>query len=233
EARGGAALLSANLPIVLATPLGGPLGDLTLSCISDTDRLDELSFDLPVGAGDERDDGRRLLGRDLASCLGTPRPDGPYSATHLQSVRALPILPLRGYFTGAIDLIFRAPIEGRMRWFVADYKTNVLGERGADGRTLASRPSHYGPAGMTAEMCKKHYDLQYTLYLLALHRFLRLRLPGYDYDRDMGGSYYLFVRGMLGPDTAPGHGVFYDRPPRAVIERLDGLFATPPAEGPS
>jgi exodeoxyribonuclease V beta subunit len=230
EAASGAAVLVEALPLILRTPLGGPLGARTLAEVSDDDRLDELAFDVAVGAGDGRDDGRRLLGRDLAACLGTPRANGPYPEAYLEKVRTLPILPLRGYFTGAIDLVMRAPVDGHMRWFVADYKTNVLGERGPDGRLIASRPQHFGPAGMTHEMCKKHYDLQYTFYLLALHRYLRLRLSGYDYDRDVGGAYYLFVRGMLGPSTSPGHGVFFDRPPRAVIERLDALFADPPAE---
>ncbi len=66
------------------------------------------------------------------------------------------------------------------------------------------------------------YDLQYIIYTLALHRYLRLRMPNYHYDQHIGGSFYLFLRGMSA--AAPLSGVFYDKPPRALIESLDTLF---------
>jgi exodeoxyribonuclease V beta subunit len=40
------------------------------------------------------------------------------------------------------------------------------------------------------------YHLQARLYLLALHRYLKLRLPAYDPAQHLGGACYLFVRGM-------------------------------------
>ena len=46
-----------------------------------------------------------------------------------------------------------------------------------------------------------HYALQALLYTVALHRYLRWRLPGYDPERNLAGVLYLFVRGMTGPDT--------------------------------
>ncbi len=52
-------------------------------------------------------------------------------------------------------------------------------------------------------MIAAHYPLQALLYSVALHRYLRWRLPGYDPERHLGGVLYLFVRGMCGPDT-PG-----------------------------
>ena len=58
-------------------------------------------------------------------------------------------------------------------------------------------------------------------YLLALHRQLRARLPGYDYDRHMGGALYWFVRGSEGQNG----GLWHQCPPRELIEQLDQLFA--------
>ena len=43
--------------------------------------------------------------------------------------------------------------------------------------------------------------LQALLYTVALHRYLRWRLPRYDPERHLGGVLYLFLRGMIGPDT--------------------------------
>ena len=53
------------------------------------------------------------------------------------------------------------------------------------------------------------------------------RLAGYDYDRHFGGIRYLFLRGM-DPQRGGATGVFADRPSRAVIDRLDALFAGGP-----
>jgi exodeoxyribonuclease V beta subunit len=137
--------------------------------------------------------------------------------------------------TGSIDLVFRHPVEGQQRWFVADYKSNRLDPR----RERRYPQQHFCHEGMRYEMEQHHYFLQYHIYSLALHRYLRWRLgeDAYDYDRDFGGIYYLFIRGMTGPQTPREgervNGCFHDRPPRAVIEALDRAFEQPgaPAEG--
>ena len=72
-------------------------------------------------------------------------------------------------------------------------------------------------------MLHKRYDVQYVLYTLALHRLLKVRLPGYNYAQHMGGAVYLFLRGI----HAEGAGVHVCRPPQALIESLDGLFSHP------
>ncbi|ERI51663.1 hypothetical protein N878_21860 [Pseudomonas sp. EGD-AK9] len=110
---------------------------------------------------------------------------------------------LNGMFKGFIDLVF----EHQGRYYVADYKSNWLGVD--DGA--------YTHDAMAAAMASHRYDLQYVLYVLALHRQLRLRLAEYDYDRHLGGALYLFLR-------APAHGVYLARPPRELIEQLDALF---------
>jgi exodeoxyribonuclease V beta subunit len=79
-------------------------------------------------------------------------------------------------------------------------------------------------------MARHHYYIQYHLYVVALHRYLKTRMPDYAYDDHIGGAVYLFLRGLGGPDSMPGqdggvHGVFVDRPPREVIGRLDALFS--------
>ena len=82
------------------------------------------------------------------------------------------------------------------RFAVLDYKTNWLG--GPDEPLAAW---HYRPAALAAEMLRRHYALQALLYTVALHRYLRWRVPGYDPARQLAGVIYLFLRGMTGPDT--------------------------------
>jgi len=114
---------------------------------------------------------------------------------------------LQGMLKGFIDLCF----EWQERYYVADYKSNWLGPDA----------SAYAPDKLKQAVLEARYDLQYVLYLLALHRLLRARLPDYDYDRHIGGAVYLFLRGI----DAPGGGVHFERPPRALIETLDRAFA--------
>ena len=113
-----------------------------------------------------------------------------------------------GFLNGYVDVVARVG----SRWYVVDYKSNWLGNDLAD----------YSPEAIAAAMARHGYHLQYLLYLTALHRLLRLRLPDYDYDRHVGGAFYLFLRGMRA-DT-PGSGVYRDRPARACIEAIDACF---------
>ena len=116
---------------------------------------------------------------------------------------------VRGMLKGFIDLVFRH--EGR--YYLLDYKSNWLGE----DREAYTRPA------MEQAMRAHRYDLQYQLYSLALHRYLRHRLADYDYDRHFGGVIYLFLRGMDGQEG--GQGIFTTRPVRPLIDGLDQLFA--------
>ena len=120
---------------------------------------------------------------------------------------ALEPAQLNGMLKGFIDLVF----EHDGRYYVADYKSNWLGPD----------DSAYTSARMRAQILHSRYELQYVLYLFALHRLLKVRLPDYDYDRDVGGAVYLFLRG----GRASGQGLHVERPPRELIEALDALFA--------
>ncbi|SFL93588.1 exodeoxyribonuclease V subunit beta [Variovorax sp. OV329] len=130
-----------------------------------------------------------------------------------------PLLPqqVNGMLKGYIDLVF----EHEGRYYVADYKSNWLGPRDAD----------YSAAAMRAEVLAHRYELQYVLYIFALHRLLRARLPDYDYERHMGGAVYLFLRGH----AATGQGLHMERPPLALMNALDdlmrGIRPPPPRKG--
>jgi exodeoxyribonuclease V beta subunit len=121
---------------------------------------------------------------------------------------------------GSLDLVLR--LEGR-RFFVVDYKTNRLGPPEADLTAW-----HYRPEALQAEMVRAHYPLQALFYVVALHRYLRWRLIGYDPADHLAGVLYLFVRGMGSPagPSDPAPGVWWWRPPPALVaaasELLDG-----------
>ncbi|MEW6759231.1 MAG: exodeoxyribonuclease V subunit beta [Pseudomonadota bacterium] len=102
-----------------------------------------------------------------------------------------PILPervLHGMLKGFADLVF----EHEGRFWVLDYKTNALGPG----------DSAYTQAAMELGMLDHRYDIQATIYTLALHRLLRARLgDSYSPRRQLGGAIFLFLRGIANEDT--------------------------------
>ena len=127
---------------------------------------------------------------------------------------------LRGYLTGSLDLVFRLPDD---RFVIVDYKTNRLG---ATDETLTAW--NYRPEAVQSEMEAAHYPLQALLYTVALHRYLRWRVRGYDPERNLGGALYLFLRGMSSPDfpSVDGQpcGAWSWRAPGLLVEALSDLF---------
>ncbi|MCJ5310229.1 exodeoxyribonuclease V subunit beta [Klebsiella pneumoniae] len=185
---------------VLTDWLGGvlktrlPGPDIALNQLAARDKQVEMAFYLPIA---------QLLTAERLDAL--IRQYDPLSA----DTPPLDFRQVRGMLKGFIDLVFRH--EGR--YYLLDYKSNWLGE----DREAYTRPA------MEQAMRAHRYDLQYQLYSLALHRYLRHRLADYDYDRHFGGVIYLFLRGMDGQEGRQG--IFTTRPVRPLIDGLDQLFA--------
>ena len=203
----------------ITAPLGELVDDIALRDVRRGDRLDELGFEIPLVGGDDPD-GTLHVGQ-VADLLEAHLPADDPVARYAGRLRD-PALSgvLRGYLTGSLDLVFRLPGE---RYVLADYKTNRLAP--AD-ETLTSW--HYRGAALDVEMAQAHYPLQGLLYAVALHRYLRWRLPGYDPERNLAGVLYLFLRGMSAAPAAAGDGppagVWSWRPPGRLVEALSDLF---------
>jgi exodeoxyribonuclease V beta subunit len=214
-----------GLDAAIRTPLGQMAYGTSLRDIARQDRLDELGFELPLAGGESPtsqvpiDEVARLFARHV-------EPGSRLAAYSARLVDPMLATGLRGYLTGSLDMVFRSQRNGagdKTRFFVVDYKTNWLGD---DRGPLSAW--HYRQDALEEEMCRAHYPLQALFYLVALHRYLRWRLPGYEPERNLGGALYLFVRGMLGPGTpvVDGHpcGVFAWQPPIALVSELSDLF---------
>jgi exodeoxyribonuclease V beta subunit len=218
--------LAAALAPTLHTPLGLADADLTLAGIGPRDRLAELDFELPMGAGGATGTLAQLAGL-LDEHLPADDPLAGYAA-HLLGA-GLGGARLRGYLTGSIDAVLRVPGAVGPAFLVVDYKTNLLRDPAAPG--VERLAWGYRPEVLPAAMTAAHYPLQALLYAAALHRYLRWRLPGYDPQVHLGGVRYLFLRGMAGPGTPRQAGlpcgVFAWHPPAglvvAVSDLLDGV----------
>lgn len=114
---------------------------------------------------------------------------------------------VQGMLKGFIDLVF----EHQGKYYVLDWKSNHLGDD----------VTHYHGEALKSAMADHRYDLQYQIYALALHRFLRSRLANYQYDQHFGGVYYLFLRGM---DGQSDHGIFAAKPTLEFLQEMDRLI---------
>ena len=111
------------------------------------------------------------------------------------------------YLNGSIDLVF---FDGQ-RYHIADYKSNFLG----------TDQQHYNADAIQNSMSSASYWLQAALYLVALHRYLSIKLEHYQIDQHLGGASYLYLRGMNGE---VGQGYYYWRPDSEFILRLDAIL---------
>lgn len=180
---------------VLTTPLEPNDDAFTLSRVKSSDRLSELEFHFPLRWASE-DKLRDVLTRFIDDS-GNPR--GQSSLEHLR------FQPLEGFMKGFIDLVFRAG----ERFYIVDWKSNYLG----------SSVESYNQEALRKTISINAYNFQYALYTVAVHQYLKGRIPGYNYEPHFGGVYYLFVRGM-DPAKGPMYGVYRDRPKLPFVEAL-------------
>ena len=121
------------------------------------------------------------------------------------NIEKLDFRPVRGFMKGYIDLVF----QHAGRFYLVDWKSNYLGPDLDD----------YDQTALFQTMQTDLYTLQYHLYTLALHQYLRYRKPEYCYEKDFGGVFYIFIRGVdhvRGPET----GIFFDLPDPDLIHTL-------------
>ena len=114
---------------------------------------------------------------------------------------------ITGILNGKIDLFF----EQNGRYYVIDWKSNHLGYHAVD----------YSKEALASAMEEHNYYLQYYFYCLALYRYLRIRVPNFNYTEQFGGVYYLFLRGMrLGTEF----GIYQHKPREQDLINIEKLL---------
>ncbi len=182
-----------------------------------TEKVLELCA-LPLTAGPDRFALSDVPNDSRIAELEFSFPINSFTTKKLVALFELEKLPLRidrlqfqavnGFMTGFVDLVFACG----GRFYFADWKSNWLGPT-----TQA-----YHPDAITNEMQHNFYILQLCLYSVALHRYLRLRQPGYDFEQHFGGAFYIFLRGI--DPQRPQNGTYFQRVSEAFMEKLNAIF---------
>ena len=169
-----------------------------LNLLKKSDCLEEMEFHFPVSSG---------FLPELAQYV----PEHSKFRKYLDRINADECSRIEsdGYLKGLIDLTFRK--DGK--YYILDWKSNKLN----------GTSEGFGQKEIEREMLTHHYVLQYHIYTVALHRFLGSRMRGYSYERNFGGVYYLFVRGMK---KGADRGIFFDLPDLETVQALEKFLVS-------
>jgi exodeoxyribonuclease V beta subunit len=193
--RNAAAFVHAMVDRTLATPIPG--ASFALSEVPRERTFREWRFNIPM---------QDLSAGAIAQCF---REHGAewLANTYAPQLARAPRSAIDGILTGSVDLV----AQHAGQWWIVDWKSNTLGANAAA----------YTASVCQRTMMREHFVLQYHVYAVALHRFLKSRLRDrYEYARDFGGVGYAFLRGLgMG---APAW--FGDKPSEQLITALDATI---------
>ncbi|KPA14120.1 exonuclease V subunit beta [Candidatus Magnetomorum sp. HK-1] len=170
--------------------------DFRLQNISSEHQINELGFYFPV---------TKIQPSEITAILNSI----PWVKRSKIPLYTLEFNEIRGMMKGFVDLIF----SYQNKYYIVDWKSNYLGPELKD----------YSNKSMKRAILEHYYILQYYIYTLALHRYLKQRIKDYDYEKHFGGIYYLFLRG-LDKNSTGKYGIFRDRPEYDAINAMDTFF---------
>ena len=170
--------------------------DFRLNQISYENIINELGFYFPVA---------KIQPSEISAILNSI----PWVNRSKIKLHSLEFNQIKGMMKGFVDLIF----SYKNKYYIVDWKSNYLGPE----------LKNYSNTSMKRAILEHYYILQYYIYTLALHRYLKQRIKDYDYEKYFGGVYYIFLRG-LDKKCSGKYGIFRDRPEYRAIDALDNFF---------
>ena len=184
---------------VLSVSLKGKGKEVILSSVKCDERINEMEFYFPLN---------HITPLKLKKIF-SDNAGIDISSGFSNQIEKLYFSPSEGFMKGYIDTIFQH--DGR--YYIVDWKSNFLGASIKD----------YARDLLGEIIKSNYYNLQYYIYTLALHQYLRWRMPNYRYEKDFGGVFYIFIRGV-DSNLGPEFGIFNDIPESRFIKMLGKLL---------
>jgi len=184
---------------VLSVSLESKGKEVILSSVKCDERINEMEFYFPLN---------HITPLKLKKIF-SDNADIDISSGFSNQIEKLYFSPSEGFMKGYIDTIFQH--DGR--YYIVDWKSNFLG----------AGIKNYARDLLKETIRSNYYNLQYYIYTLALHQYLRWRMPNYSYENDFGGVFYIFIRGV-DRNSGPEFGIFNDVPESRFIEKLGELL---------
>ncbi|WP_422667355.1 exodeoxyribonuclease V subunit beta [Buchnera aphidicola] len=168
--------------------------NIILSQLKKTEYIKELEFCLPI---------KKILSSNIFNNLIQS-----YDPISKISPK-LSFNSVYGFLKGFIDLFF----IWNKKYYIIDYKSNWLGKNN----------SYYSIENMKGEIIKHRYDLQYQIYTVAIHQYLKQKIKKYHYNTHFGGVFYIFLRSI--EKNNKKNGIFYILPDYKLIKKMVYLFS--------
>jgi exodeoxyribonuclease V beta subunit len=177
-----------------------------LADVNENEKLAEMNFDFSLDTHSGSDDRNAIF--KVLNEEWKDAPEGSDEKAFLDRLQNWETKIPSGFMTGSVDLLFKQ----NGKYYILDWKSNSLNRD----------PKGFDRPGLVSEMASHSYFLQYLIYTVAVHRYLRQCLgDAYDYDRDFGGALYIFLRGVdQRKHKETQNGVFYKKPKKELIEKL-------------
>ncbi len=169
-----------------------------LADISEKQKLAEMAFDFALNPGkNDTNVIRDVLQKHWTNANGDNK-------QFLERIAHWETIIPDGFMTGFIDLLFKH----NEKYYILDWKSNRLN----------GEPTGFNHSGLVAEIATHAYFLQYLIYTVAVHNYLRQCLGNsYNYNKHFGGVLYIFLRGV-NPENR--NGIYYTKPAAPLIEDL-------------
>ena len=74
------------------------------------------------------------------------------------------------------------------------------------------------PGRLKGIMATDRYNMQLAIYTVALDCYLAVTKKDYDYDKDFGGVFYIFLRGVSSSDSSTG--IYFEKPDKETLTLL-------------
>lgn len=168
--------------------------NIVLSKLKEKEYTKELEFFLPIK--------NILCSTELNSIIRSLDPISLSSPEFLFN-------PVTGILKGFIDLVFL----WKNKYYILDYKSNWLGKNN----------NFYCNKNIKKEIIKHRYDLQYQIYTIAIHQYLKQKIKKYNYNANFGGIFYMFLRGIEAKKN--NNGIFYTIPNYLLIKKFTNLIS--------
>ncbi|WP_343191829.1 hypothetical protein [Buchnera aphidicola] len=113
----------------------------------------------------------------------------------------------KGIITGIIDIVF----IWKKKFYLIDFKFNYLG----------NKKKNYNGNKIKNVIIKNKYKIQYKIYLLGIHKYLKTNLKKYNFKKHFGGIFYLFLRSFTKIRKKQKYGKILILPKKKYIERME------------
>ncbi len=141
-----------------------------------------------------------------------------YGVKHPYTIAIKDIKYIRqGFLKGFIDLIFE--LDGK--YYILDYKTNIVNQY--QSCFDCYNENNYENSLLQVN-AKHHYYLQYLIYLVAMKRYLEVKLNIVDATYLIGGAIYYYVRASCIIDLPKNSGIYIDDKCQMIISDIDNLL---------